>query len=460
MNKTRLATGVLALAVGASGVTLAVLGPEADVEHPAPSTVEGTARAVSLACPPDFEKTMGEMTAGIGGEDSDTLLRTRIAIVSGGEATLLDNTIEEGEGEIRTFFEGGSYAGELRVEPGDEPALASGASQRIQETGELAGMAITSCIAPTNAQYLVGGSTSASSSAQLVLTNVSGSPATVSVTVHTSTGTAGPNILSSTTVDAYSSETLLVEAGVRDPRLTIEVTSTGGDIAAHLLTHEVDGITGAGIEAVAPGAAPSDHVVILGANLAGEDTVTLRVANPNTESATFSISSITSEGQEEVPGSQDVTLAPGTVLDLSMDGLPGDWSALVVDSDSPVLAAARVDASGDYAWLSSTEPLSEGAVTIPESESHLTLFSEEDTTATVTFYGRRGDVVDSTTVNVSPLAQITAPEDASHAVVESEGEVHVGILSTADLNSIVGIAGQSLTPAPAGSADLTLQVNN
>ncbi|WP_054953220.1 DUF5719 family protein [Flaviflexus massiliensis] len=459
MNKTRIATGVLAFAVGASGLVLAYIGPEADVTQPVPDTVEGSARAVSLACPPDFEKTMGEMTAGIGGEDSDTLLRTRVAIVSGGDATLDGTLIKEGDGEVRTFFEGGAYPGELRVEPGETPALASGASQRIQESGELAGMAITPCLTPERTQYLVGGSTSASSSAQLVLTNVTGSPATVSVEIHTSTGTAEPSILSSTTVDAYSSEVLLVEAGVRDPRLALEITSSGGDIAAQLLTHEVDGIVGAGMEAVNPGTEPSEQVVIPGANLSGEEGVTLRVANPNTESATISIASITSEGKEPVPGSEDVTLAPGTVLDLSMNGLAGDWSALRVDSDQPVLAGARVDAEGDYAWLPSTRAVTNGAVTIPESQSQLTLYSESDASATVTFYSRQGDVVDSSTIDLAPIATITAPEDASHAVVESDG-VHVGVLSTAEIDSVQGIAGQTLTPAPAGSADLTLQVNN
>lgn len=462
MSKTRIATGLASLAIGVGGVSLALLTPAADPADPALSSVEGTARAVSLACGPDFENTMGETTAGIGGEDSTDLVRTRTIVVSGGDASLAGTTIEsEGADNLRSSFESGAFPGELRVEPGDEAALATGTTQRFQDRGELAGMAMTPCVAPATEQFLVGGATSASSSSQLVLTNVSGSPATVNIDVYTSTGEAAPSILSSTTVDAYSSETLLVEAGARDARLAFRITSTGGEVAAQLLTHEVDGIVGSGVETVSPGAAPSQRVVVPGADLSGENgDVSLRVANPGSETATVSVLSATTDGTEEVPGSQDVALAPGTVLDLSMDGLGGDWSALIVDADRPVLAAARVDLEGDFAWLASGEPVTNGVVTIPDSESYVTLYSAEPTGATITFYDHLGAEVEETEVDVDEIATVASPDSASHAVVEADAGVYAGILSVKELETITGIAGLTLTIPPAGSSDLELQVIN
>lgn len=457
MKASRIASALAALALGGAGLALAAIAPAVEVADAEPVRVDGTARSVSLACPPDFEKTMGAMTAGIGGEDSETLLRTR-AIISGGGDAVLGST-DLGAGGLRTFFEAGAFPGELTVEPGNDPVLAAATTQRAQELGELAGLSLTPCVSPVTTQHLVGGSTAASSSAQLVLTNVSGTPATVAVTAHTSTGTAGPSVISTTTVDAHSSQTILVEAGVRDPRLAFEVSSTGGQIAAHLLLHEVDGISGAGTESVTAGAEAATTVVVPGADLSGATgTVDLRVANPGEERATISIVSVTAEGREEVPGAQEVVLAPGTVLDLSMGGLAGDWSALIVESDQPVLAGARIDVDGDYAWLASSEPAERSAASIPDSRSQVTLYAEEPTRATATFYDHTGAVLDEVDVTIDGIGTLASPDAASFVLIEADDPVHAGILSVRELGSLTGIAGLRPTQPPPASGDLLIDV--
>ena len=459
MSKSRLAAGAGALIVGAAGIFAAYLAPDPAPGAAEPILVEGTARQVSLGCPPDFEKTMGEMTAGIGGEDSPTLLRTRTIVLGGGEAALQGSDL--GRGELRTAFEEGAFPGELTVAPGESPVLAAATTQRYQEFGELAGLAMTPCTSPASSLYLVGGSTSASSSAQLVLTNVTGSPAVVDVTVHTSVGTASPSIVSTTAVDAHSSQTLLLETGVRDPRLALEITSTGGQISAHLLAHEVDGIVGTGVESVTAGAEPDTSVVIPGADLSGEHGSTvLRAANPSDESAVISISAVTAEGTEPVPGGQDITIAAGTVLDLSMDGLAGEWSALIVEADRPVLAAARVDVDGDYAWLPSAVPLERGAVSAPATDSELTLYSPVPASAEVTFYSHTGTKLDSQTTVIDPIGTVESPDDTSFIVVDADTAVYGGLLATRTIGSITGVAGLPLTGPPAASSDLLVDVIN
>ncbi|WP_182173308.1 DUF5719 family protein [Flaviflexus equikiangi] len=456
MRILRIMSGLSAIALGGGGLAIALLGPGAEVTASPAIRAAGTAREISLACPPDFEETMGE-TVGLDGEESDPRLRTRAIVVGGGDAALDDRALPAGES--RTFFEAGAFPGELTVEPLDTPVLAAASTQRFQDSGELAGLALTPCIPPVNVQYLVGGSTSASSSAQLVLTNVTGSPATVTVTVHTSTGTADTSVLSTVAVDAHSSHSMILEAGVRDDRIAVEIASTGGQIASHLFVHEIDGISGAGIESVTPGAEPATTTIVPGADLSGENgSVELRVANPGSERATVSISAITAEGIEDVPGAQDVVLAPGTVLDLSMDGLAGAWSALRVEADVPVLAGARITSEGDYGWLASSSASTRSAVSVPESVSHLTLYSDEPTTALVTSLDREGNVLESETVTVSPIAAITSPDDTSFITIESETPIHAGILALKDLDTMIGIAGLSTTVPPAASNDLVLRV--
>ena len=111
-----------------------------------------------------------------------------------------------------------------------------------------------------------------------------------------------------------------------------------------------------------------------------------------------------------MPGSQDVALAPGTVLDLSMDGLGGDWSALIVDADRPVLAAARVDLEGDFAWLASGEPVTNGVSSRSRTwKSYVTLYSAEPTGATITFYDHLGAEVEETEVDVDEIATVASP---------------------------------------------------
>lgn len=107
MKASRIASALAALALGGAGLALAAIAPAVEVADAEPVRVDGTARSVSLACPPDFEKTMGAMTAGIGGEDSETLLRTR-AIISGGGDAVLGST-DLGAGGLRTFFEAGAF---------------------------------------------------------------------------------------------------------------------------------------------------------------------------------------------------------------------------------------------------------------------------------------------------------------------------------------------------------------
>ena len=141
-----------------------------------------------------------------------------------------------------------------------------------------------------------------------------------------------------------------------------------------------------------------------------------------------------------------------------MDGLRGDWSTLVVESDVPVLAGVRVDLDDDYAWLASSEAGHRSAAVIPDSTSQVTLYADEPTEATVTFFDHEGGELDTVEVTVDRLASITSPDRASHVVIDADSAVHVGILSVREIGSITGISGLVATPPPSTSGELFIDI--
>src|SRR5699024_11044827 len=77
----------------------------------------------------------------------------------------------------------------LEADPADDVvALATGTSVAVTETGDLRGLVATACQTPVTSAWLVGGSTEPGDSAQLVLSNVGETPASVTLSGWGSTG--------------------------------------------------------------------------------------------------------------------------------------------------------------------------------------------------------------------------------------------------------------------------------
>src|SRR5690606_36527125 len=117
----------------------------------------------------------------------------------------------------------------------------------------------------------------------------------------------------------------------------------------YLQDSRVDGLTPAGVELVTAAAAPATEQVVPAIAVGDPDepeAPSLRVLAPGDEATTVEVLLLGSDGIVRLPGTEDVGLDAGEVLDIPLDGLPrGDYVA-VVRADVPVVAGATVTRVG------------------------------------------------------------------------------------------------------------------
>ncbi|MEE6274639.1 DUF5719 family protein [Georgenia sp. MJ206] len=273
--------------------------------------------------------------------------------------------------------------GVLAADPADDrAALAAGASVSRTDTGDLRGLFAGPCLSPGTTSWLVGGSTEPGSSAQLVLVNVGDTPATVEVSAWGSTGVLDTSGAGNVLVPPHGQEVVLLEAQApAEPRLAVRVRATGGEVSAYVQDAQLRGLVPAGAAAVVPTVEPATDVHIPGVQLV-ESTLTdvdpavVRILNPGDEDATLSVSLLGPDGEETVPGAEDLVVDPGSVAEVSLAGLPAGTWTVAVTSDRPVTAGALLTRVGtaaegdgeaplDRAWAPAVGPLETGVVVVP-----------------------------------------------------------------------------------------------
>ncbi|WP_152192663.1 DUF5719 family protein [Georgenia satyanarayanai] len=342
----------------------------------------------------------------------------------------------------------------------DVVALAAGTSVAVTESGDLRGLVATSCQVPATSAWLVGGSTQPGDSAQLVLSNVGQTPASVTLAGWGSTGALDLSTAGTVLVPAGGQRIVLLEALATDPRVAVHVAATGGEVTALVQDSRLRGLVPGGTDLVAPAVAPAESVVVPGIFLgrsSGEeaDAPAVRVVNPGEETATVTLELLGTEGPEPVPGAEDLVLDPGAVVDVSLTGIPvGAWSA-VVSADRPVTAAAVTTTVGsaseedpgtaplDRAWAPASPALGSGVATVPGDavSSALLVLANPDADAVdvelvpVLRDGTRGTPVDRTLDARTTLQEdVTALADGEVAALEvraAGGTVHGGLMLSA-----------------------------
>ncbi|PYF99384.1 hypothetical protein SAMN05216184_10794 [Georgenia satyanarayanai] len=342
----------------------------------------------------------------------------------------------------------------------DAVALAAGTSVAVTGSGDLRGLAATSCQTPSTSAWLVGGSTQPGDSAQLVLSNVGQTPASVTLAGWGSTGALDLSTAGTVLVPAGGQRIVLLEALAADPRVAIHVAAAGGEVTALVQDSRLRGLVPGGTDLVAPSVPPAETVVVPGIFLgetSGEeaDAPAVRVVNPGEETATVSLELLGADGPEPVPGAEDLVLDPGAVVDVSLTGIPGGpWSA-VVSADRPVTAAAVTTTVGtaseedpgtapvDRAWSPAVPALASGVVAVPGdavTSRYLVLANPADGDVEVELVpvlrdGTRGAPVTRTlgarTTLREDVAALADGEVAALQVRAADGAVHGGVMLTA-----------------------------
>lgn len=383
------AVGALAL-VGALTAGAGWLRP-ADTLSAGPLDVAVPASEVALACAGAIgSSSTGGSDAELSGASTVTGRTLAAVIARDGElapATLgpLDGTattaLSEGTGVAVASLDLSPSATVLRAEPGVAAAWASAAVVQRADSGDVRGLAASSCPAAATTSWFVAGRTTVQSSAVLSLRNPGATPATVTLRAWGSTGPI-PLDLPALVVAPGAEVAQVLEGIVPDvERLAFAVTATGGQVSATLQTSQLDGLTPGGIDLVVPSGLPSSDVLVPGVSLV-ETTVDeadpnlVRVLNPGDDPVTITVEIV---GENSTLGLTPggLVVEPGTVSDVSLAGAPSGTYTIRVTSSGPVVAGASVVRVGspapedpdvpvaDRAWISSVPPTAASGLVIP-----------------------------------------------------------------------------------------------
>jgi hypothetical protein len=264
--------------------------------------------------------------------------------------------------------------------PREAPGAAVTATQVVRaSTSDVQGLAAAECLPAARSAWLVGGATTVGRSTWVVLTNADDVDATVDLRVWAD---AGP-------IDAPGTSGIIVAAGtqrviplagiaVDEASPVVHVASRGGSVAATLQTSTVRGLTPSGLSIVTPVSEPALRLVIPALPVIASEAVleqatgdgavdgltALRLLAPtfvadadgagdaggagggavSGDDAAVTVTLVPREGGTGL--STEVLLQAGTVVDLPFTGLlDGDYT-VVIESDVPIVAAARTSTAG------------------------------------------------------------------------------------------------------------------
>jgi hypothetical protein len=314
------------------------------------------------------------------------------------------------------------------------PASANGASISIAgaqhqpvDEGDYRGLAAAECTQPSSDSWLVGGATTVGRTTLLTLANPGSVVSTIAIEIFTADGLVQAPGTTGIVVPARGQRVLSLAGFAPDAAsIALHVTSRGGPIAVTLQESIVRGIEASGVDIVGSTAAPSKVNVIPGVVIADaealgerlgeegfEDLATvLRLVVPGEDPAQATVR-IVPEDPTLSGASFELTLDPGVVTDVPIEGLTDGAYSVQVESTVALSAAVRASTvagakvgktpagASDVAWFASATALTDTAFTsiAPGPGASLHLSNPGDQTVVV--------VVGGQMINVSAGASVT-----------------------------------------------------
>lgn len=339
------------------------------------------------------------------------------------------------------------------------PPLVAGSQSQAVLSETIGGFAAAACAEAVSESWLVGGSTDIGHTSLVLLTNPTSVVASVDLTVYGETGRV--DAPGSTGILVQPSEQRIISLAGLAPNLKspiVQVQATGGQIAATLEESLVRGIDPGGVELVGPTAAPADDITIAGVRIPvatgsqeapeaeefSDETPTVRVLVPGPDRAEVQVG-ILSEDGEATGASQRLELEPGIATEIPLTALAAGVFTVRLQSDQPLVAAARTTSIGtttrDFGWFAASEPLSRDfAVSVaPGPSPTLHLYNRDRMDATLSVLVDGGSAVDvevaagqSVIVPMLPSGRYTIAGGSQ--IVASVGYSGDGALSSFALN--------------------------
>jgi hypothetical protein len=301
----------------------------------------------------------------------------------------------------------GDTAPQLVTAPEADPGVLIAAAQTVSVAQEdLAGLAATNCGEAQADSWLVGGATTVGRTSFVLLSNPTEVAADVDLTFYAENGKLDAPGSSGITVPAKSQRVFSLAGFAPNAQYpVVHVVSTGGYVAATLQQSVIRGLEPGGVELVGPTAAPAKGMVFAGVKITGTSAIGermsadgyadlqsgLRVYVPGSEDATISVS-VASESSGSADGSYSLNAAGGVVSELPLKDLPDGSYSVTLESDVPIVAAARTSVLSagplDFSWNQAAAPLSDDVLVPiapgPAPRIHLANSGEKESTVTLT----------------------------------------------------------------------------
>ena len=286
--------------------------------------------------------------------------------------------------------------------------------------GDLRGIAANPCTWATNASWFVGLQSGVGTANQLRLVNPSANPLVVELQAFNSLGPTQAGANANITIAPGQIKKISLDGILEaNEQIALRLQSSTGLFGASIESTELSGLTPHGIGFI-PAATSGEVLVIPGLylppaqsttdnggkplveintdaqvqqqddpqSLTADETEALlqaaqsesaastlieanfkasvRIVNPTADPRTVNVYPIREgEAPKLLAGGEKIQIAPGTVFDLSLDGLESGSYALQLIADGEISAAVRTNAAAgsdgtDYAWLSAQTPLTSG----------------------------------------------------------------------------------------------------
>ena len=353
--------------------------------------------------------------------------------------------------------------------PREAPGAALAATESVRsETPELSGLAAAECLTPGRSAWLVGGSTTVGRTTWIVLSNADAVDDAVDLRLWGDSGLIEAPGTSGLIVAAGSQRIIpLAGLAVNEPSPVVQVTSTGGSIAATLQTSIVRGLTPSGLSIVTPlGEAAERHVIPALPVIAGQAALerstsdggvdglpALRMLAPGDDDAQVTVTLVPAQGAVGLV--TETTLEAGVVLDLPFTDLADGEYGVIVESSVPIVVAARTSTAStdaaDVEWFTPSPALDAGGETLVavaplvDGQSAVLHVLAPEGGAEVT--------IDGLPITVPPGFVVVVPSATNAGVrISTTGVVHASITYRGD-----GLlAGSRVLPPPSASSALTV----
>ncbi len=438
----------VAVVVAAGAVTAAhAYGTSSEPGRPAGRTVQPVAADAERVC-------AGSALRLSDAAGNDATRASAVGTATVATATT-GSTVERSALDASTT--GGSDPQLLTAPAGERTPQVAGSSYQSVSSGDLVGAGAASCDDPSQSTWLVGGSTETGRTSIITLSNPTDVNATVDLAIFDGDGTVSAPGTTGIVVAPNTQKVVPLSGFVSDQGSTVvHVSSSGGQIVAHMQETVVRTLTPGGYDVVSGGAAPARSQVIPGVVLAGaeaaqrgDDTADaapiVRLFVPGSRAARVTLGISTADGGGTTV---NATAEPGVVTDVTLDDFPDGRYSFTVTSTEPVVAGARTtsptDGNGDgsdLGWFASAEPLGDSAITAiaPGEGVRLNLVNptREDRTVTI----RSGD--ERLAVSLPSGATSTVPVQTAKQLTLTGVD---GVVAGVTYRGTDGIAGFPVRP--------------